>query len=60
VHYTVNSGGQQNFRMTQSNGNNSYSASGLKAGDLVKYSFTYWDVAKNYAVDTGQQSFTMK
>jgi hypothetical protein len=26
----------------------------------VRYSFTYWDVAKNYAIDTAQQSYTMK
>ncbi|NHZ66911.1 hypothetical protein F1735_32320 [Massilia sp. CCM 8694] len=60
VHYTVNSGGQQNIRLRQDAGNNTYAAGGLKAGDVVKYSFTYWDVAKNYAVDTAQQTFTMK
>jgi hypothetical protein len=56
----VNSGGQQNFRMAQANGNNAYSVNGLKAGDVVKYTFTYWDVAHNYAVDTTLQSYTMK
>jgi hypothetical protein len=26
----------------------------------VRYSFTYWDTARNFAVDTAQQSYTMK
>jgi hypothetical protein len=39
---------------------NSYSAGGLKIGDVVKYSFTYWDTARNGAVDTAQVSYTMK
>jgi len=60
VHYTVNGGGQLNVRMTQNAGTNSYTASGLKIGDVVNYSFTYWDTAHNYAVDTAQQSYTMK
>ena len=60
VHYTVNGAGQQNFRMRQDGGNNTYSAGGLKAGDVVRYSFTYWDVAKNYAIDSPWQSYTMK
>jgi UDP-3-O-[3-hydroxymyristoyl] glucosamine N-acyltransferase len=29
-------------------------------GDVVRYSFTYWDTARNFAVDTAQQSYTMK
>ena len=60
VHYTVNGGGQMNVRMTQSGGANSYTASGLKIGDVVRYSFTYWDAANNYAVDTAPQTYTMK
>jgi hypothetical protein len=60
VHYTVNGGGQLNYRMRQDAGNNTYSAGGLKVGDVVRYNFTYWDASKNYAVDTAQQSFTMK
>ena len=51
---------QLNVRMTQNAGVNSYTASGLKIGDVVNYSFTYWDTAHNYAVDTAQQSYTMK
>ena len=60
MHYTVNAGGQQNFRMTQANGTNTFNLTGLKLGDVVKYSYTYWDVAHNFAVDTAQQSYTMK
>lgn len=60
VHYTVNGGGQMNVRMTQGSGVNSYTASGLKIGDVVRYSFTYWDTANNYAVDTAPQTYTMK
>jgi beta-glucanase (GH16 family) len=60
VHYSVNGGGQQNIRMRQDTGSNTYIAGGLKIGDVVKYTFTYWDAAKNYAVDTASQSYTMK
>lgn len=60
VHYTVNNGGGINVRMTQAGGVNSYTAAGLKAGDVVRYSFTYWNTANNYAVDTAQQTFTMQ
>jgi beta-glucanase (GH16 family) len=60
VHYTVNGGGQQNIRMRQDAGANTYAAGGLKIGDAVNYTFTYWDVAKNFAVDTTSQGYTMK
>jgi len=60
VHYTVNNGAQQNVRMRLSGGTNTFDAGGLKIGDVVRYSFTYWDAAKNFAVDTAQQSYTMK
>lgn len=60
VHYTVNNGGQQNLRMRLDGSTNTYTAGGLKIGDVVRYSFTYWDTARNYAVDTAQQSYTMK
>lgn len=60
VHYTVNNGAQQNVRMRLDGTTNTYVAGGLKIGDVVKYSFTYWDAAKNFAVDTAQQSYTMK
>jgi len=60
VHYTVNNGAQQNVRMRLDGGTNTYVAGGLKIGDVVRYSFTYWDTARNFAVDTTQQSYTMK
>ncbi len=60
VHYTVNNGTQQNVRMRLDGTTNTYSAGGLKIGDVVRYSFTYWDTARNYAVDTAQQGYTMK
>nr|WP_229428897.1 glycoside hydrolase family 16 protein [Massilia sp. ST3] len=60
VHYTVNNGVQQNVRMRLDGGASTYIAGGLKIGDVVRYSFTYWDTARNFAVDTAQQSYTMK
>jgi beta-glucanase (GH16 family) len=60
VHYTVNNGVQQNVRMRLDGTTNTYSAGGLKIGDVVRYSFTYWDTARNYAVDTAQQTYTMQ
>ena len=60
VHYTVNNGAQQNVRMRLDGTTNTYIAGGLKIGDVVNYSFTYWDTARNFAVDTAQQSYTMK
>jgi hypothetical protein len=60
VHYTVNGGVQQNIRMRQANGVNTYIAGGLKIGDVVQYNITYWDLTNNYAIDTALQSYTMK
>jgi beta-glucanase (GH16 family) len=60
VHYTVNNGVQQNVRMRLDGTTNTYSAGGLKIGDVVRYSFTYWDTARNFAVDTAQQTYTMQ
>ena len=60
VHYTVNNGAQQNFRMRLDGTANTFSAGGLKIGDVVRYTFTYWDSTRNVAVDTTQQSHTMK
>jgi beta-glucanase (GH16 family) len=60
VHYTVNNGTQQNVRMRLNGTTNTYIAGGLKIGDVVRYSFTYWDTARNYAVDTAPQTYTMQ
>lgn len=59
VHYTVNNGAQQNVRMRLDGTTNTFTAGGLAIGNVVRYSFTYWDTAKNFAVDTAQQSYTM-
>lgn len=60
VHYTVNNGGQQNVRMRLDGTTNTFSAGGLAIGNVVRYSFTYWDTTRNGAVDTAQQSYTMQ
>lgn len=60
MHYTVNANVQQNIRMRQAGGVNTYVAGGVKIGDVVKYNVTYWDVTNNYAVDTPLQTYTMK
>jgi len=60
VHYTVNNGPQQNLRMRLDGSTNTYSAGGLKIGDVMRYNFTYWDSTRNFAVDTAWQSYTMK
>ncbi|GGY91452.1 family 16 glycosylhydrolase [Pseudoduganella plicata] len=60
LHYTVNDGDPMNVRMRLQNGVSTFEASGLKAGDVVRYNFTYWDAAANHAVDTVQQTYTMR
>ena len=60
IDYTVNNGTQQNVRMRLDGTTNTYVAGGLKIGDVVRYSFTYWDTARNYAVDTALQTYTMQ
>lgn len=60
VHYTVNNGAQQNVRMQLNGSTNTYTAGGLKSGDVVRYRFTYWDAQRNFAVDTTQQTLTMQ
>jgi hypothetical protein len=56
VHYLVNGGGQQNFRMTNNNGTWEKSVAGLSNGAALQYWFTY---EKNgLAYDTAQYSYT--
>ena len=52
VHYIVNGGVQQNVTMTQAGGVNTLVLTGLNTGDLLSYSFTYWDARLGGAVDT--------
>ncbi len=60
VHYTVNNGAQQNVRMRLDGTTNTFTAGGLAIGNVVRYSFTYWNPAINGAVDTAQQTYTMQ
>jgi len=60
VHYAVNGGSPMNVRMRLQNGVSTFEASGLKAGDVVRYNFTYWDATAQHAVDTVQQTYTMQ
>jgi hypothetical protein len=55
VHYTINGGGQQNFRMTNNGGTWQQTVSGLTNGNVIAYSFTYFDTAGH---DTGWYSYT--
>lgn len=60
VHYTVNGGPQQNIRMRLDGTSNTHVAGGLKTGDVVRFSFTYWDTARDFAVDSAWRNTTMK
>jgi hypothetical protein len=39
---------------------NTCNAGDLEIGDAVCYGFTYRDTARNFAVDTAQQRYTMQ
>ena len=57
IHYSVNGGGQQNVRMTQSGSKATYTINGLKSGDSVKYWFTYCNTS-GYVKDTESYTYT--
>lgn len=57
IHYSVNGGGQQNVRMTQSGSKATYTINGLKSGDNVKYWFTYCNTS-GYVKDTASYTYT--
>lgn len=57
IHYSVNGGGQQNVRMTQSGSKATYTINGLNAGDSVKYWFTYCNTS-GYVKDTQSYTYT--
>ncbi|WP_020207716.1 di-heme oxidoredictase family protein [Gilvimarinus chinensis] len=59
LHYSINGGGQVNVAMVQNAGRNSYLVSGLASGDVVEYSFTYWDANLGGAVDSPWASLTL-
>jgi len=56
VHYQVNGGGQQNFRMTNNNGTWVKSVAGLSSGAVIQYWFTY--ERNGLAYDTASYSYT--
>lgn len=57
AHYSINNGGQQNVRMTQSSGRNGHSVTGLNDQDTVRYSFTYFNVDGGFASDTSEADY---
>ncbi|MFG6431047.1 glycoside hydrolase family 16 protein [Roseateles sp. LYH14W] len=60
VHYTVNGGDARTVRLYQDGTNSRYTASGLKAGDVVEYRFTNWDRQRQVAVDSPAKKIVMK
>ncbi|MCZ8518643.1 MULTISPECIES: fibronectin type III domain-containing protein [Paenibacillus] len=56
VHYTVNGGPQQNFRMTKSGAAWEQLVNGLSAGSVLKYWFTYEKSGPQY--DSPQYTYT--
>lgn len=56
VHYTVAGGGQQNFRMTRNGNTHTQTVSGLAAGNVINYWFTYEKAGLAY--DSAQFSYT--
>ncbi|MEO1336438.1 MAG: thrombospondin type 3 repeat-containing protein, partial [Myxococcota bacterium] len=57
LHYRLNNGAQQNIRMVQTNGRNTWLLTGLSAGDAVTYEFTYWNEEGGFAENTPSQTF---
>jgi hypothetical protein len=56
VHYTLNGGGQQNFRMALANGTWTQDVSGLSAGSRLEYWFTYEKSGPQY--DSAHYTYT--
>jgi hypothetical protein len=59
LHYTVAAGTQQNVNMTYNSGTArwEYTVSGLSAGQVISYSFTYQEAGVQY--DTGNYTWTV-
>jgi hypothetical protein len=57
VHYTINGGLQQNIRMAQAGGNNTFTLSNVPGGATVTYRFTI-GLAAGGATDTAWVTFT--
>jgi CxxC motif-containing protein (DUF1111 family) len=58
IHYLDTAGLQQNVRMTQSGGRNTFMLNSLVNEQVVNYYFTYWEPAINGQLDTAWQSYT--
>jgi beta-glucanase (GH16 family) len=58
LHYTINGGGQLNYRMTASGTNHSYTVTGIPSGATVRYFFTIGN-SSGGATDTAWAQFTM-
>ncbi len=60
VHYSVNGGDAQTVRLRSEGGSASYTAGGLKKGDVVEYRFTAWDAVRQVAVDSAPRTAVMR
>lgn len=58
IHYSVNSGPQQNVRMSNTGNNHSFNLSGLTSGSIVSYSFTIASTT-GAATDTAWAQLTL-
>lgn len=58
VHYTINGGGQLNYRMTKVNNNHTFDVTGVPSGATVRYFFTVGQLTGG-AIDTAWTQFTM-
>ncbi|WP_224242834.1 glycoside hydrolase family 16 protein [Hyalangium gracile] len=58
LHYTINGGGQLNYRMVASGTNHTYSVTGIPSGATVRYFFTIGN-SSGGAIDTAWAQFTM-
>ena len=57
VHYSINSGGTTNVRMTQNGSTFTQNVTGLNSGDVITYSFTYNNGAPAYDTPTFSYTF---
>lgn len=57
IHLTVNSGAQQNIRMTATDGEHTYLLGNLQTDDVIDYSFTVIESGVGYNIDWEQHTF---
>lgn len=58
VHYTVNGGAQQNFRMTLAGSRHQQAVNNVSSGQVIGYWFTYSETGAT-TVDTGNYNYTV-